>query len=89
MRPLGKMMAYVCLALTFWSAVAVVTHHHSSANESQTCQICVAANSTAPAVTCAQPAPTFLHVSTVPVRPQSAPRQSLAFAVSNRPPPVV
>ena len=89
MRSVYKLTACLCLALTLWSAVAVATHHHSSANESLTCRICIAANSTTPSVACAQPAPTFIRISTVLPRPDSAPRLVLAFAVSNRPPPVV
>jgi hypothetical protein len=89
MRTISKAISSLCLLLTLWSAVALATHHHSSANESLTCQICIAANSTTPSVACAQPAPTFIQLSTVPVRPDSAPRQVLAFAISNRPPPVV
>lgn len=89
MRPINKAVAGLCLALTLWSAVALVTHHHSSADESQTCQICVAATSTAPSPACAQPAPIFIQVSSVPVLTEPAPRQCLSFAVSNRPPPAV
>lgn len=89
MRPIYKAIAGLCLALTLWSAVAVATHHHSSANESRTCQICIAANSSTPSTACTQPAPIFIQISNVPALPESAPRQLLAFAVSNRPPPAV
>jgi hypothetical protein len=89
MRLLYKVTACLCLALTLWSAVALATHHHSSANESLTCRICIAANSSTPTVARAQRAPTFIRISMVLARPDSAPRQVLAFAVSNRPPPAV
>jgi len=89
MRPLYKAIAGLCLALTLWSAGALATHHHSGSNESLTCQICIAANSATPSVACSQPAPTFVQISVVLTRPDSAPRRFLAFAISNRPPPVV
>ncbi|MGA8763176.1 MAG: hypothetical protein WB562_09955 [Candidatus Sulfotelmatobacter sp.] len=89
MRSISKAIACLCLALTLWSAVALATHHHSSADKSLTCRICVAAHSTTPAAACSQPAPIRVQVSTVRVQVESAPRQVLAFAISNRPPPVV
>jgi hypothetical protein len=88
MRPIYRIVAGICLLLTIWSAAAVATHHHSSASDSLTCQICIAANSTTPSVAGAEPAPTFIQVSSVMPLPESAPRQQLAFAISNRPPPV-
>jgi hypothetical protein len=89
MRSIFKVTACLCLALTLWSAGALATHHHSSANESLTCRICIAANSSTPTVACSQSAPTFIRISTVSARPDSAPRRFLSFAISNRPPPAV
>jgi hypothetical protein len=89
MRALFKATAGLCLALTLWSAVALAVHHHSSANESLKCQICIAANSSTPSALSVQPRPTFAQVSEIATLPQSAAQQVLAFAVSNRPPPAV
>jgi hypothetical protein len=39
MRSVAKMVAFLCLLLTIWSAVAVVAHHHSNSTESLTCPL--------------------------------------------------
>jgi hypothetical protein len=84
-----KRVAWLSLLLTLWSAFAFAVHHHSSQDESTTCQVCVAAQSAAPASASPTPKPVFRRV--LPFRPQpSAAKQHLvAFALSVRPPPAV
>ncbi|MGC1648668.1 MAG: hypothetical protein WA741_22855, partial [Candidatus Sulfotelmatobacter sp.] len=50
MRSISKRIAYLCVLLTFWSALAFALHHHSSATEGATCTVCVAAHSASPEV---------------------------------------
>src|SRR5438309_6918748 len=49
MRSFVRCVALMCLLLTFWSALAVVAHHHADGTDSASCTVCVAAHSTAPA----------------------------------------
>ena len=88
MRSISKRMAWLCLLLMLSSAIAVVAHHHSDANESARCTVCVAAHSAAPTAPATAPRATSVAISTVRVEPVVAAKQRLvAFALSVRPPP--
>jgi hypothetical protein len=87
MRLMSRRIALLCLLLTIWSAVALVTHHHSSATESAKCTVCVAAHSAAPKATSSLKKATFSPVATVQPEPVSAKQRLLAFSLSVRPPP--
>ena len=88
MRPTSKRIAWLCLWLMLWSALAFAVHHHSDGEDSAKCPVCVAALSTAPTAP-ALPARTIFHaVSTVRTEPVAAAKQRLiAFALTVRPPP--
>jgi hypothetical protein len=89
MRLVSKRIALLCLLLTFWSAVAFVAHHHSSATDALKCTVCVAAHSSSPNTTSALSNATFIRVSTVQLAPVSAKQRLVTFALSVRPPPSV
>lgn len=89
MRSFSKRVASLCLLLTLWSAVALVLHHHSSADESSSCQVCVSTHSTAPTSLAAAPKPVFYKIFIVQKQPRSAHQRLIGFALCVRPPPVV
>jgi hypothetical protein len=87
MRLISKRVAWISLLLTLWSALAFAMHHHSSADESASCQVCIAAHSSTPVVAAPTPKPLFCRLATV--RPQTAvaKQRLIAFALCVRPPP--
>ena len=89
MRSFSKRIALLCLLLTLCSAVATVTHHHSSANDAAKCTVCVAAHSASPQAAAVLPNQTFVRVLITRSEPVSAKQRLVAFALSVRPPPVV
>jgi hypothetical protein len=88
-RSIAKYVALMCLLLTFWSAVAVVAHHHSDSSETAKCTICVAAHSAAPKTTTNLQKATFIPVSTFRAKPVFATQRFVAFALNVRPPPAI
>ena len=90
MRWTSKSIVLLCILLTFWSAIAFATHQHSSATESATCTVCIAAHSASPKTTTTLPKVMFVPVSSLRPEPVSAKQQRLiTFALSVRPPPTV
>jgi hypothetical protein len=87
-RNIAKCVALLCLVLTFWSAVAVATHHHSNAAGSAKCTVCVAAHTASPGAAHVATA-TFTAVSTFRSEPLFFKERVLPFALSVRPPPSV
>jgi hypothetical protein len=89
MRSFSRKIALLCLLLTLCSAVALVTHHHSSANDAAKCTVCVAAHSAAPQAASVLPNQIFVRASISRYEPVSAKQRLVAFALSVRPPPAV
>jgi hypothetical protein len=89
MRSISKRIALLTLLLTFWSALAFAVHHHSSQDESATCQVCVAAHSASPTTAAPTPKPVFSRVVQLRPRPTAAKQYLIAFALYVRPPPAV
>jgi len=89
MRSFSKRIALLCLLLTLCSAVATITHHHSSANDAAKCTVCVAAHSAAPQAASILPKQVFARASLSQTEPVSAKQRLVAFALSVRPPPAV
>jgi hypothetical protein len=89
MQSVSKKVAWLSLLLTLWSAVAFAVHHHSSEDESDTCQVCVAAHSASPTTPSLAPKPVFRRVVTVRAQPAAAKFRLRVFALSVRPPPAV
>ena len=65
MRPISKRIAWLCLLLMLWSAIAFAAHHHSDGDESAKCSVCVAALSASPTAPALPTRTIFLAVSTV------------------------
>jgi hypothetical protein len=89
MRLISKRVAWLSLLLTLWSALAFAMHHHSNADESASCQVCIAAHSATPVTASPAPKPVFRRL--VAFRPQTAvaKQRLIAFALCVRPPPAV
>jgi hypothetical protein len=89
MQSISKKIALLCLLLTFCSAAALVSHHHTSPTDALKCTVCVTAHSASPKVASALPSQTFVRVSVIRLAPVSAKQRLVAFALSVRPPPAV
>jgi hypothetical protein len=59
MRLALRWLAWLCLSLMLWTAVAESTHNHLNQTESASCSVCVVAHSTAPTATCSHAQPVF------------------------------
>jgi hypothetical protein len=89
MRSISKRIAWLSLLLTLWSALAFAVHHHSTQDESSTCQVCIAAHSASPTSTAPTPKPVFRRVVIFRSQAAAAKQRLIAFALSVRPPPSV
>ena len=89
MQSISKRIAWLSLLLTLWSALAFAVHHHSSQDESATCQVCIAAHSASPTNASPAPKPVFRRVLAFRPQPTDTKQQLIAFALYIRPPPVV
>jgi hypothetical protein len=87
MRSASKKIALLALLLTLWSAFAFAAHHHSSQEESASCQVCVAAHSASPAIAALPPKPIFRSVAAYRPRAATAKQRLETFASYVRPPP--
>lgn len=88
-RPIGKMIGWLCLLLTIWLAVASVVHYHPNAGEAATCTVCVASHASTASAQFSLPKVAFVFVSTIRARSIPARQHLFAFALSVRPPPAV
>jgi hypothetical protein len=88
-RSISKRIAWLCLLLTFWSAMAFVSHQHSNEAKAAKCTVCVAALSTSPKAIFTPPKVTFVLVGTFRTEPVAAKQRLVAFALTVRPPPEV
>ena len=89
MRSMSKRIACLCVLLTFWSAVAFAAHQDSTATESATCTLCIAAHSASPKITTTLPRVMFLPVDAFRAEPVSAQQRLTVFVLCVRPPPSV
>jgi hypothetical protein len=62
MRLSFRWLAWLCLSLMLWTAVAESTHHHPNKTESTSCSICVVAHSSAPTTISHQSRPVFAAI---------------------------
>jgi hypothetical protein len=85
----SKKIAWFSLALTLWSALAFAVHHHSTQDESHTCQVCVAAHSASPRTAPPSPKPVYRRAVAFRVQASCAKQRLDAFALYVRPPPSV
>lgn len=89
LRSFSKRIAWVCLLLALWSALAFAAHDHASSIEAAKCTVCIAAHSAAPTVTHGSSTARFVSVATVRARAISVQYRIIPFALSVRPPPEV
>jgi len=89
MRSIMKRMACLCVLLTVWSAITFATHQHSSATESSSCTVCIAAHSASPKTTSKLPRVMFVIVSTFRTEPVLTKQCPAVLVLSVRPPPSV
>jgi hypothetical protein len=85
----SKTIALLCLLLTFVSAAALITHHHTSATDALKCTVCVTAHASSPKAVATLPNRTFVRASAVRMETVSAKQRLVTFALSVRPPPAV
>lgn len=89
MRLRTRWLAWICLSLMLWAAMAESTHSHANQTESASCSICAVAHSTSPAPTCHQFAPVFATIGLLPEEEFTAKAQLGAFELGIRGPPAV
>ena len=85
MRSFSRRIAFLCLLLTLFSAVAFVAHHHLNASDAAKCTICITAHSASPRVAAVLPNHTFVQTSISQSGSVSAKQRLVAFAL-RRPP---
>ncbi|MFY9905548.1 MAG: hypothetical protein WAK62_10410 [Terriglobales bacterium] len=88
MRSISKRIAWLSLLLTLWSAMAFAMHHHTDAGESASCQVCIAAHSTAPVVASPTPKPVLRRLVAFRLQTSVAKQRLIPFTLCVRPPPV-
>lgn len=62
MRLWVRWSAWFCLSLILWAAALESVHTHPNPTEAATCNICVVAHSSSPAINIAHYAPVFVAV---------------------------
>jgi len=87
MRSITKHVAVMCLLLTLWSAVALISHHHASAGDALKCTVCVASQSTTTTATFYVVVVISVCVFAVAADPLTSAGRLIPFALSVRPPP--
>jgi hypothetical protein len=89
MRLMTKRIAWLSLVLTLWSSFAFAMHQHSTADESASCQVCIAAHSATPVIAAPTPKPVFCRLTAFRPQIAAAKQRLIAFALYVRPPPSV
>jgi hypothetical protein len=87
MRSPTRWLAWLCLSLMLWAAVAESTHNHAKQTESSPCSICVVAHSSAPAISAHQSKPVFATVGVLAEEEFTANIQPGVFLLGIRGPP--
>ena len=87
MRSFTKYVAVMCLLLTLWSAVALISHHHTNAADAVKCTACMASHSTTPTATFYGVVVISVCVFAVAADPLTSAGRLIPFALSVRPPP--
>jgi hypothetical protein len=89
MRTRTGWLAWLCLSLMLWAAVAESTHNHANQTESASCSICVVAHSTTPAVSSVQFKPVFATIGVLPQQEVIVKGRLGVFELGIRGPPEV
>jgi hypothetical protein len=89
MRFTCRWLAWLCLSLMLWTAVAESTHNHPNQTESAACSICVVAHSTAPTASSNHARPVFEAIGLLQEKEVIANARLHVFDLSIRGPPAV
>jgi hypothetical protein len=84
-----RWLAWLCLSLMLWTAVAESTHNHPNQTESSSCSICVAAHTTTPTPICDHARPVFAAVGLLKEEEVIAIARLSVFDLGIRGPPAV
>jgi hypothetical protein len=87
MRSPTRWLAWLCLWLMLWAAVAESIHNHANQTEASSCPICVVAHSSAPATSAHQSRPVFATVGVLAEEEFTAKVQLGVFELGIRGPP--
>jgi hypothetical protein len=82
-----KPIACLCLVLISWPALALASHHHTSATDQVQCTVCLAARSASPVPVHHSGRVNFSPVAIAPMKPVPVQLRRPVFAMSVRPPP--
>jgi hypothetical protein len=88
MRSFSKPIAWLCLLLIVGSTWAAAVHKHADEANAASCQVCIAAHSSAPTTALSTPKPVFQRLLAVAAQISDAKQRFLAFALFIRPPPI-
>jgi hypothetical protein len=80
-------LAWLCLSLMLWAAMAESTHTHANQTEAASCPICVVAHSTVPVSTANQLKPVFATIGLLSEEEFNAKAQLGAVELGIRGPP--
>ena len=89
MRLRTRWLAWLCLSLMLWAAIAESTHSHANQTEAASCSICVVAHSTAPTLSTHQLRPLFTTIGLLSEKEVTAKAQLEVFELGIRGPPEV
>jgi hypothetical protein len=89
MRFVIRLLAWICLSLMLWTAVAESTHNHLNQAESSACSVCVVAHSTAPTASCSYARPIFQAIGLLQEKAVIAKARLGVFDLGIRGPPAV
>jgi len=89
MRFTFRWVAWLCLSLMLWTAVAESTHNHPNKTESSSCSICVVAHSAAPTASSNPARPVFAAIGLLQEEEVIAKARLSVFGLGIRGPPAV
>jgi hypothetical protein len=82
-------LAWLCLSLMLWTAVAESTHNHPNKAEAASCSICVVAHTTTPTASCSHAQPVFAAIGLLQEEEVIAKARLSVFELGIRGPPAV
>jgi hypothetical protein len=89
MRLAIRLLAWLCLSLMLWAAVAESIHNHLNQADSASCSVCVVAHSTAPTASCCHARPIFEAIGLLQEKAVIAKAWLSVFDLGIRGPPAV
>ncbi len=87
MRFRSRWLAWLCLSLMLWAAMAESTHSHANQTEAASCSICMVAHSTVPVCSAHQLTPVFATIGVLSEEEITAKAQPGIFELGIRGPP--